>query len=368
MNISLLEISLWMLSAACFVMAVVIRGLAARGECRSLPAEEKGVISIEKAQEIESRFFERTAAKVAEEIEQEKGKVAPRTDRSGSGISPEELREKNDKNVADILCQQHLITKEILGNALEHQKKKGGTLIQFLLQYGYIDEKQLAQCVSTQFKVPYLPLDAYEISDDIVSAVPVDIAEKYWVMPVDRQGDSLMLVMINPLDTKAIKELEELIGLEIIPFVGVISEISAALRNYYRIFVKEQPTPMPTGPVYFIDTQTYTGIERRSSIRYNSRISVNFPVEGHYRKSQTINVSRQGFAFASDEPLPLGLILTIEVNLPQEVSALPISAVTQVIRCVSRGEKAFEIGVKTLKISKAEVGLIINYASRHIEV
>ena len=120
----------------------------------------------------------------------------------------------------------------MLDKALAYQSQCGGSVTQYLLAYGYIDERQLAQCLCTQFGVPYLPLTSYDISEEIIKLVPVDIAQKYWLIPVDRRGDSLMVVMIDPLDTKATKELEDITGYKVMPFVGIISEIVEALEIY----------------------------------------------------------------------------------------------------------------------------------------
>lgn len=367
MNISFLESFLWNVTWLCFLAAIVVKILSGRRQPGPEAPAEKTTLSSVEAREIESRVFGLVEPLPAQESAVRPEVPPPSGFASGSPESEADARSRNDKRVVQILWERRIITREIWDKAIDHQKRNGGTLVQFLLQYGYVNEKQLAQCVSSQFKIPYLPLGAYEISDETVKAIPVDIAEKYWVMPVEKQGRTLMVVMINPLDTQVIKELEEITGLDIVPFVGIISEISAALRSYYQIFVRDQEAPASKAPVYFIDTKAYTGAERRKSVRYNAKIDVSFPIEGRYKKSKTFNVSREGFAFPCDESLPVGTVLTLEVNLPTGYSPLPISAVTQVVRCIQRQGGVFEIGVRILKISKQEVGIIVNYASRHVE-
>ena len=285
-----------------------------------------------------------------------------------AALESDASRELKKKRIGDILLERKLITKDILEKALEHQRQTGGSITQYLLHYGYIDEKQLAQCLCSQFKVPYLPLESYDISDEIIKLVPIDIAEKYWLVPIDKQGDSLMVVMIDPLDSKVIRELEEMTGLKVIPFVGIISEISHALRLYYKLFVKDKPSEGVKLPPFFIDTKTYTGVERRHSVRYSTKIDIKFPVQDYYKKSKTINVSRHGLAFESALSMPLGSIITLELSLPSEYSPLPISAIAQVVRCAPQKNQLFEIGVKTLKISKQELGIIIDYAASHYEI
>jgi hypothetical protein len=277
-------------------------------------------------------------------------------------------REQQKKKIGEILLENNFITKDVLDRALEHQKQYGGTITQFLLHYGYIDERELASCLSEHFNIPYLPISAYDISDEIIKLIPGDIAEKYWLMPVDKHGDSLMVVMIDPLDNKIIEQLEELTGLKIKPFVGIISEIAAALQVYYKIFIKDNKSQLFKMPTFFVETKVYKGTERRESLRYNARIDVRFPMGERYKVARTINVSRNGFAIECAEPFAqIGAIITLEVSLPQKYSVLPITAVVQVSRCVPMENNKFQIAMCILKISKHELGIIIDYAVSHAE-
>ena len=356
MPISLLEVFLWAISGICFLSVFVIRMVERRRLSQAPPQAAQAPA---------------TPAAAQPPAEVTGGAPAQAPVLSEEPMPIKKLRqramERQDRRIGEILMARQFITKEELEKALEHQKRYGGSVTQYLLHFGCIDEKQLALCLSSQFKVPYLPLDAYEISDEIVQSIPVDIAEKYWVMPVDRQGDSLMVAMIDPLDKEVIKDLERMTGLEIIPFVGIISEIVSALRLYYKIFSKDDASRIMKAPPFFIDTKTYTGIERRQAIRYRAAIDIRFPLGRRYVTTRTVDVSRGGFAFIADRPIELGTMLTLEINLPREVSPLPISTVTQVVRCIPQAKRRFQLGVRTLKISKEENNLIISYAAKHRE-
>ena len=275
--------------------------------------------------------------------------------------------EKVRKKIGEILLENKFITKEQLEKALQYQKQCGGSLTQILLHQGYLDERALVKCLTTQFGFPYLPVSAYEIDSEVLNLIPTDIAERYWFLPVDKEGDSLMVVMIDPLDTNVIKQLEDLTGLKIRPFVGIISEIIAALQVYYKISLKNSQSPLAKMLPFFVDTQVYKGIERRAAIRYKTTIAVKFPALGYYKESQTINVSREGFTLKSVVPLRIGEIISLEVNLPQPYTSLPILALVQVVRCTPLGNDKFEIGVKTIKIAKQELVTIMEYVITHIE-
>ena len=274
--------------------------------------------------------------------------------------------DKHDRRIGDILVSRKFITKENLDKALSYQKKYGGNVTQYLLYFGCINEKNLALALAQQFKVPYIPLSAYSISDEVVMLIPVDIAEKYWVMPVDRIRNSLVVAMIDPLDTDIHKVLQQITGLEIMPFVSIISEILAAHRiYYYKILTQDQASKIVNAPFFFVNMESYTGLDRRQTIRYMARIDIRLLYKECYIISQTIDVSRGGFAFIIKESIEQGTTLTIEINLPPAVNSLPISVVAQVVRCVPVFENRFQIGVKIIKVSKEENETIISYASMH---
>ena len=297
---------------------------------------------------------------------QESLKVA-KEDTLTSPPRSEAIREQAKKKIGEILLKYNFITKDILDAAVEYQKQYGGSITQYLLFYGYINESQLTQCLCTQFGIPYLPLASYDIPEEIIKLVPVDIAEKYWVIPVNKQGNFLMVVMADPLDTNAAKKVEEVTGLKVMPFVGIFSEIIAALEVYYNIIIKQKESESKKTIPFFIDTKTYKGLERRDAVRFKTRIDVSFPAEDHYKKSVIKNVSRGGFLFNSDSALPIGSLVTLEIHLPREFSPLPIAVITQVVRVTLLADNKFEIAVKTIKISKQELATIIDYASTHKE-
>lgn len=276
--------------------------------------------------------------------------------------------EKKRKKIGEIFVENKYIAEDILNKALEYQQQRGGTITQYLLGYGYIDEANLVKCMTNQFGIPYLPLSSYNVSEEMLKMVPVDIAQKNWLIPVDKLGGSLMVVMADPLNTEAIRKIEELTKLNVMPFVGVFSEIVIALQNYYKISVgKEGAAKNIRTLPFLVDVENFQGLDRRNSIRFNSKIDILFPAQGFYKKSQTKDVSRDGFSFLTDVPVPVGSILTLEVLLPKEIITLPIAIITQAVRAIPVEDEKFEIDVKTLKVSKQELDTIIEYASSHQE-
>jgi len=272
-------------------------------------------------------------------------------------------RKKNRDKIGQILLQHNLITKEILDKALKYQQEFGGNITQYLLGFGYVDEGELAKCLCVQFGIPYLPLRSYKIPDHIIKLIPVNIAERYWLIPVDKFKDTITVVMVDPFNTKAIKEIEQLTGCAVQPFLGLLSEVVDALENYYNIIMKGTKFSEKSSLPFFIETQTYQGPERRRSIRYKTNIDVNFAEQNQYKASKIKDISYDGFLFESEKPLTIGSIATFQINLPKEWSQLPIAAIVQIMRVKQLEKNKFDIGARIIKIAKDELSLILKYAS-----
>jgi hypothetical protein len=268
------------------------------------------------------------------------------------------------KKIGEVLIENKYITSAMLEEALEHQKKHGGSLTQYLIAHNFVTEEDVAKCVSVQLGVPYLQLQHYTIDEFVIKLIPKVIVEKYWVVPVDLMKNTLTVVMMDPLDHEAIREVEKITGYSVQPFVGLISEIVKAIAEHYSIELKYSPDTHH-GPPLSVPKEKgyYDGPEHRRSIRLPSNITVHFPDQDHYKLSKTKDVSCHGLLFESDNALPVGSFITLEVDLPKEYSPYPIAAVVQVARIVLREDKKFDIGVRVVKASKDDLETIISYAS-----
>lgn len=271
------------------------------------------------------------------------------------------------KKIGEILLKNGFITQEILDKAIFYQEKNKCNITQFLLSNGYINEAQLAQCLCTQFGVPYLPLASYNISQKIIELVPAKIAEKYWLIPVEKIGNLLSVVMVDPFDLTAIQEIEDITGCQVQVFVGILSEIIEEITKYYKITIKEKELMGERKIPFFIDTQTYSGPERRTALRFKTKIKVHYPIDGFYKISVTNDISQIGILFESESTLRIGTLFTLQIDLPEEYSPLPIAVIVQVVRIIQLENNKFGIGVKIIKIAKQELDAILEYASTHEE-
>ena len=137
------------------------------------------------------------------------------------------------KRIGELLIERGAITQQQLQQALALQKKKGGQIGQVLVQLGFVSEEQVAQALTVQYGFPYLPLESYEIDEELLEVVPESMARKYCLMPVDRIGNALTLAMADPSNVDAVRDVEMVTKCVVQTCVSTPTEISKAIERYY---------------------------------------------------------------------------------------------------------------------------------------
>lgn len=126
--------------------------------------------------------------------------------------------------------------------AQESQQKEGGRFGKHLAKQGLIDESELATFLSNQYKVPAVSLSDFEIEDDVLKLIPVDIVQKHQSIPLSRVGNTLIVAMVDPSNIYAIDDLKFITGYNIDVVVTTEGSFSGALEAYYGQEAKQEAT------------------------------------------------------------------------------------------------------------------------------
>lgn len=83
------------------------------------------------------------------------------------------------------------------------------------------------------------------VDPELIRLVPRHLAERYAVVPVAREDQTLSLAMANPGDILAIDEISKLTGCRVVPVVASREEIAQAIVRYYAADVAVEGTQAP---------------------------------------------------------------------------------------------------------------------------
>lgn len=144
------------------------------------------------------------------------------------------MRKIVNKQLGVFLVECAVIGQSQLDAALAVQKQKGGLIGEILVELGFVKEENIAQALTAQYGFPYLPLCNYEINIEVISLIPARVAKQYLLVPIDKVGNNLSLVMSNPLNVQAIEDVEMLSGCNVQTFVTTATDIKEAIKKYYK--------------------------------------------------------------------------------------------------------------------------------------
>jgi len=144
------------------------------------------------------------------------------------------IRRIINKQLGELLVERGIIDPRQLEKALSVQKEKGGLIGEILVELGFAKEEDIAQSLTAQYGFPFLPLNNYEINNDVIEIIPARVARQYLLIPIDKIGNNLTLAMSNPLNVQAVEDVELLSGCNIQTFVSTSSDIKKAIEKYYK--------------------------------------------------------------------------------------------------------------------------------------
>ena len=138
------------------------------------------------------------------------------------------------ERLGQILVKRHRVTEDQLKEALAVQEKEGGLLGEILVRQGAVEELDIAVALIVQCGFPYIAINKYDLDPQVLNLVPADMATQSHVIPLDRVGNVLSVVMADPFNRQLKERLEELTKCKIATFVATKSEIDKAVTRWYQ--------------------------------------------------------------------------------------------------------------------------------------
>jgi type IV pilus assembly protein PilB len=135
--------------------------------------------------------------------------------------------------IGELLVKENLITAEQLELALKHQRQHGGRLGSILISLGFVEDDDVTSILSRKYGVPSINLAFFEIDPSVIKLIPVDVAQKYMVVPLSRVGSTLTIASADPTNVFAMDDIKFMTGFNVEPVVASEASIMEALEKYY---------------------------------------------------------------------------------------------------------------------------------------
>ncbi len=138
--------------------------------------------------------------------------------------------------LAEMLTQKGAVPPDVVTDALYIQSEHGEAFAEVLVNSGQISEWDLARVVVESFQLPFIPAGNYEVSSEAWTKIPKEELFQHLVVPMDVFGSILTVSMPTFTTSEILMSWESRYGVEIYPYVGLISENKKALTTEFTEF------------------------------------------------------------------------------------------------------------------------------------
>ena len=134
-----------------------------------------------------------------------------------------------------------------------------------LIRLGYINSGDLMRAQAEEFGYDYIELEGRQIPNAIIELVTESMARENVVIPIESDGESVVIAMHNPNNIEIIDKLRFVLNREIRPVMAPLESIQAAINRHYGQSETESVDSMISE---FTETQIdFTDVEAASAMQ-----------------------------------------------------------------------------------------------------
>lgn len=158
------------------------------------------------------------------------------------------------KGLGETLIETGQINAEQLEEALELQRKQNRKqyrkLGEILVDEGIVAPEEIAAALSLQLNMPIIDLKLHVVQPYALRLVSEKLARKHTLVPLDVIDDSLVVVMADPGDIRAIEDVAAQAKMRVQPTVGIPAQIQEAIDLNYKAQaeIEQQVKQFPGAP------------------------------------------------------------------------------------------------------------------------
>lgn len=137
------------------------------------------------------------------------------------------------KPLLDILLKEKIIAAPQYQEALDSNKSSPENFVPFLIQKKYVNEAKLLQFLSQKYGLPSINLAKYDINPEVIKTVPVEVARKYRIIPIQHNKGILVCAICDPTTMLSLEDIKFRTRMNVEAVITTFSAVDAALTKYY---------------------------------------------------------------------------------------------------------------------------------------
>ena len=140
------------------------------------------------------------------------------------------------RRLGELLQAEGLIAEEQIAAARNEQRKNNMLFSEALVKLGYISEDALASAIAQQFNLPFIYVENYTITKDILPLFPQQLLWDYQFIPLEKLNDVLIIAGAGLINHDMLNELERASSCRVFQYVASWGDIRNAIEKVFKDF------------------------------------------------------------------------------------------------------------------------------------
>ena len=133
------------------------------------------------------------------------------------------------------LIDDGLIAPRYLEAAIKSAKVENISLIQYLCKSKMIAEKDIGTAAAKEFGIPIYAIDQHNLNSIPKSLIDHKLLIKHQVIPLIKRGNRLFVAIADPMDARALNDIQFQTGISVEPVLAMYSSIIETLNKLLKI-------------------------------------------------------------------------------------------------------------------------------------
>lgn len=145
-----------------------------------------------------------------------------------------------DEFVLQLLTDKGQVDEEAVESArtevteIGYEGSQDSAALEALIVNHIVTQKQIADLLADEFNMETVDLADVRISNEALKIVPLELASRYKVLPLEADDNELELAVFDPLDMDAIDSISHVIQRSVVCRVAPLEDIEKAIQQYYQ--------------------------------------------------------------------------------------------------------------------------------------
>jgi type IV pilus assembly protein PilB len=138
-----------------------------------------------------------------------------------------------DKQLAEFFVEQRVLEPLQAEDVLSEVELNGKTVAQAMIDGGFIDEHGFYQTIANGLGTDLIDLIERDITPEILRLIPSGLARLHGALPVELNGTTLRVALVDPFDLHVAEDLRFALGKDIHVVVSPPDQIEGLIKQYY---------------------------------------------------------------------------------------------------------------------------------------